>query len=671
MDGGEFSGDDEKDSSGSHAEKIIGHLVKYGFDRVAELPLLLKLPFLTKSETYSFACGYVEMCIEQVGAHAEGWAVCKLASAATPLSMRNDGMPKELKERKIRERVVSRAKEDLARLQQLHALYLKLDGVCNAEGRPREAHTGMPVWVRELTETTSTDTAASELASKMAKALTSMPTLGAGQQAPPAAGWDGTHDQRLLLGTALHGCGNFDAIRKHTALWVGAPPLMKKTPPPSPLPEGEGSAPAPSPPPTGESFWPDYKVLLRRAVALIKLLPGATPPPPPKNAEPAAKAEPAVSKTEQGGGGGGAGQKRKAAEIKQESESEEEEDEDEESEEEEAPKVKASSKQAAFNPKKKWKDFAAKDEEPSSSSKVKSTESKAQSKKAHHHAKEEGEKPKPSPKVEVALKTKKPRDEDKAAAETDRETQRREMLDALLAFGLPEKEEEWGKLKGCGKSLKKLSLSELQKAAEGTKRAWELDLKKDADTAKKAKTKLSRLEIVGILRKYEAMVGNKKPSIGGGGSSSGEGTPPSWWMPSKHDTALVKGVLTNGFIGASTANWKATFADRSTFPPEANPDKKEFKEFVLRRLQLIYKATKGALPSQPKPPPQLKQEKKIPKAMLDPPKRPPKVDPAAAAAAPAAATSSTSTTSTSAPKAPTPPPAAAAGGARRRSPSRT
>ena len=94
-------------------------------------------------------------------------------------------------------------------------------------------------------------------------------------------------------------------------------------------------------------------------------------------------------------------------------------------------------------------------------------------------------------------------------------------------------------------------------------------MKKDADTAKKAKTRLTRLEIIGVLRKYDAM-GSKRPSVGeGGGGSSSDGGPPGWWQPAKHDTALVKGVLLNGFIGS--LSWKATFADRSAFPPEVRP----------------------------------------------------------------------------------------------------
>ena len=41
----------------------------------------------------------------------------------------------------------------------------------------------------------------------------------------PAAGWEDAHDTRLLLGTCIHGWGNYEAIRKHRGLWADAPPL--------------------------------------------------------------------------------------------------------------------------------------------------------------------------------------------------------------------------------------------------------------------------------------------------------------------------------------------------------------------------------------------------------------------------------------------------------------
>ena len=43
-------------------------------------------------------------------------------------------------------------------------------------------------------------------------------------------GWGAAHDARLLLGTAIHGWGNFEAIRRQRALWENAPPLVAAPP---------------------------------------------------------------------------------------------------------------------------------------------------------------------------------------------------------------------------------------------------------------------------------------------------------------------------------------------------------------------------------------------------------------------------------------------------------
>ena len=594
---GQDDDEDEGLSGASDAERLVAALLKYGIHRTPQLPSLTRMPHITVPDCRALCAGFIRLCTQQVGPHSEQWPVAQLAAAAAAAA--EDGgaaaVPKELKTPRMRERIGNRAREDLVRLHQLHALYVRIDAACNGGGGGGSAD-----WHRTLLDAKPPQPPKPAQAAKaeeaeeastarqlLQRALSALPSLVLDGKVPlPCDAWEATHDNRLLLGLALHGWGQYDAIRRHAFLWAGAPPLVRGAAD-APGGAGEGGAAAeldpvaaavaamegaPPPLPQGAIVegWPETKLIERRLKALIRRVPGAVPPAAPQEPKEGGGGRDDAGNRDGGGGvdgegggnaGGEGGGKKRRKEVAAESDS------DDSDFEKKGPLKKRLLGGGGGG------------------GKVDKME---------------------KPKLLMGGKGDKPGGGGEGggaagrAAASEREAARRELQDALLAFGMPEGESECEKLRAAGgATLLRLSLAEVQKGAERFRKEWELDKgSRDEETSQTAKTRLNRLEILKLLRRF-LKLGANRPAIGnGGGSAKGDGDPPPWYALAEHDLALVRGVLSHGF-----GNWKQILDDTSLMPAAAKstPVTKDLKKFFFKRLKLVCDATKAKLPPSSKP----------------------------------------------------------------------
>ena len=637
MDGALFDDEEDEASANIQADRMFTALCRFGWHRAAELPSIARMHQHSPEEAIKLSAHYLCQCAAQVAPVADKWPVVLAASAAVADS--GSKPPKPMQSLRVRERIEKKARHDLLRVHQLHALHAfvlrqpamaaacdvagdvgGVGGVSSSSALGGSAREAEVRCVQLLLDSESASSAAGWASSLLGRACVALqPLLDDVKGAPPAPAWGAQHDARLLVGVYLHGWGHYDLLRKHDALWQFATALE----------EGADADAAAAGGAWGGGAWPETKILERRVNALFKRVPGAAPP---KELGSGGGGggeggEGASSRADakEGSAGGGAKRKRKVEKVQpEEEEDDDDEDEDEEDDEEDEdhpykPVKKASVKK---EPSLKKAVGAKKATGGASGAGASSTGAGERSERAGAGGAAGGGK----------APTREPTREEMAS---EREAARKDLTDLLLAFGLPTSEDDWERVRqhATTASLKKSPAEALRKGGERLAKEWELDAKsKNEETSREAKQRLTRLDIVATLRRF--IDRQSRPDVGAP-SLEKEDPMPSWWQPPTHDVALVHGVLKHGFP-KGTEGWKSIYSDLEVFASPAAKASPPSKMASLKRLKRIHLAMTPSKAVAPKTAP--KALKQPPAWMLAPPPASAAAQRAAKEAAAAAAT---------------------------------